>query len=83
MNNETVIRAYKAGFTSCDIKWIEEHGKLSPDDFFATACDAIEKGDSNLKQIKIESDIPLVYDETADGKLIRGYEGTATEEPAL
>ena len=66
------------GFSSEDMQWVREHGTLHPAVFFATAHDAIEQG-KDVKQIKLDNDIPLVYDEAKDGSLIRADSGTITE----
>lgn len=73
-----VSLAFLDGFSSEDMQWIREHNTLPPAVFFATAHEEVEQG-KTVKQIKLENDIPLVYDEAKDGTLIRADSGTITE----
>lgn len=77
-----VTTALEDGWTSSDIRWVEENYNLPAETFFTQAHELIKQG-ASIKKIKTECDIPFVYDEDKNGNLIRGYEGTITDEPPV
>jgi len=75
-----VTEAMSDGFSVSDLVWQKEHGEIDPETFFTTVHDMIASGKKTVKQIKLEHNFPLVYDEAKDGSLIRANSGMITEE---
>lgn len=67
------------GFSNDDIAWYQKHGKLPAEQFFTVAHTMIQQG-TDIKQIKIDNDIPFRYEEGKNGELVRAYDASITEE---
>ena len=74
-----------AGFGIQELEYIKDHrvtDSIPFETFLRVLYDEVKKGKS-LKQIRIENDLPVVFDEDEDGHLIPGYAGSITDPSAV